>query len=162
MSGVFARVWAARRARLASAAILALFSLAACCGTHAALAAEKAVLWKISDQALLRVDDHPLKEWNIYQAGKKPNPLLLQMGSRYLLVDGRDRQVFEIDPGKIEHKGADLSWDPSQHPAKPLETSEWLVRDVGLAYKISTRLVAENHVLDLQIPHPLDVRGIYR
>jgi hypothetical protein len=126
-------------------------------------AAEKAAVWKISDQALLRVDDRAVKDWNIYQTGKKPNPLLLQMGPRYLLVDGRERQVFEVDPAKIEHKGAEgLSWDLADRPAKPLETSGWIVRDVGLAYRISVRLVAENHLLDLQIPHPLDVRPLNR
>ena len=127
----------------------------------AAFAADKAVLWKISDQALLRVDDHPVKgDWNIYQAGKKANPLLLQMGTRFLLVDGRERQIFEIDPAKIAHRGAGLSWDPADHPAKALETSDWIVRDVGLAYKISARLVTENHLMDLQIPHPLDIRSL--
>jgi len=142
-------------------AMLALFSIAYF-ETGAAFGNEKAALWKISDQALLRVDDRPAKDWNIYQTGKKANPLLLQLGTRYLLVDGHERQVFELDPAKIEHKGTEISWDPAEHPAKPLETSEWIVRDVGLAYRISTRLVAENHVIDLQIPHPLDIRGIYR
>jgi hypothetical protein len=131
-------------------------------GQSAAFAAEKAAVWKISDQALLRVDDRAVKDWNIYQTGKKPNPLLLQIGPRYLLVDGRERRIFEIDPARIEHKGADLSWDPADHPEKALETSNWIVRDVGLAYRISARLVAENHLLDLQIPHPLDVRPLNR
>lgn len=133
-----------------------------CVGQSAAFAAEKAAVWKISDQALLRVDDRAVKDWNIYQTGKKPNPLLLQIGPRYLLVDGRERRIFEIDPARIEHKGADLSWDPADHPEKALETSNWIVRDVGLAYRISARLVAENHLLDLQIPHPLDVRPLNR
>ena len=149
------------RALLACLAALALVSLAAGFRETTAIAAEKAALWKVSDQALLRVDDRPVKDWNIYQAGKKANPLLLQIGARYLLVDGREHQVFEIDPSKIEHKGAELSWDPANRPAKSLDTSDWIVRDVGLAYKISTRLVAENHLLDLQIPHPLDIRGIH-
>ncbi len=83
------------------------------------------------------------------------------MGTRFLLVDGRERQIFEIDPATIEHRGAELSWDPANHPAKPLETSEWIVRDVGLAYKISARLVTENHVMDLQIPHPIDIRPLF-
>ncbi len=127
----------------------------------ATFAADKAILWKVSDQALLRVDDHPVKgDWNIYQAGKKANPLLLQMGPRFLLVDGRERQIFEIDPAKIAHRGAELAWDPADHSAKALETSDWIVRDVGLAYKISARLVTENHLMDLQIPHPLDIRPL--
>ena len=152
---------AARDIVLACAVALVLFAMMAHSQRTAAFAADKAVLWKISDQALLRVDDHPVKgDWNIYQAGKKANPLLLQMGTRFLLVDGRERQIFEIDPAKIAHRGAELSWDPADHPAKALETSDWIVRDVGLAYKISARLVTENHLMDLQIPHPLDIRPL--
>lgn len=152
---------AVRNIVLACAAALVLFATVAHNGRTAAFAADKALLWKVSDQALLRVDDHPVKgDWNIYQAGKKTNPLLLQMGTRFLLVDGRERQIFEVDPATITHRGAELSWDPANHSAKPLETSEWIVRDVGLAYKISARLVAENHLMDLQIPHPIDVRPL--
>jgi hypothetical protein len=152
---------AARDVVVACAIALVLFAMTAHTERTAAFAADKAVLWKISDQALLRVDDHPVKgDWNIYQAGKKANPLLLQIGPRFLLVDGRERQIFEIDPAKIAHRGAELAWDPADHPAKALETSDWIVRDVGLAYKISARLVTENHLMDLQIPHPLDIRPL--
>jgi len=110
---------------------------------------------------MLRIDDRPVNEWNIYQAGKKSNPLLLELGSRHLLVDEQRRQVFELASSKIVRKGADLYWALEDRPEKPLETSDWLVRDVGLAYRIKVRLVAEGRVLDLQIPHPLDLRFIH-
>jgi hypothetical protein len=153
---------AVRNVVLACAAVLVLLAMLVRHEGTAAFAADKAVLWKVSDQALLRVDDHPVKgDWNIYQEGKKTNPLLLQMGMRFLLVDGRERQIFEIDSASIAHHGAELSWDPANHPAKALETSDWIVRDVGLAYKISARLVTENHLMDLQIPHPIDVRPLF-
>lgn len=113
------------------------------------------------DAALLRVDDRPVKDWNVYQVGKKTDPLLLQMNGRFLLIEVRSKRIFEIDPAKIAHKGDDLLFDPNDHPAQPLDTSNWVVRDVGLAYRFSAKLTAEKHILDLQIPHPLDVRGIY-
>ncbi len=47
----------------------------------------KPLEWKPAEQALLRVDDHPVSEWNLYQADKKNNRLLLQMNARFLLVD---------------------------------------------------------------------------
>ncbi len=57
---------------VACAAALLLLATMACTERAAVFAAEKALLWKVSDQALLRVDDHPIKgDWNIYQAGKK-------------------------------------------------------------------------------------------
>ncbi len=49
----------------------------------AASAAGKPIAWKPADQALLRVDDRAVKDWNVYQAGKKDNRLLLQIGARF-------------------------------------------------------------------------------
>ena len=74
---------------------------------------------------------------------------------------GHDRR-YAIDPSKIEHKGDDLVWNPDDRPDKPLETSTWVVKDVGSGYRFSAHLVAENHVLDVQIPHPLDLKSIPR
>lgn len=124
-------------------------------------AADKTVQWKPVDQAFLRIDEKAVKDWGAYQDGKKTNPLLVQIGLRYLLVDSSKHEIFEIDPGKIGHNGADLTWKMSDRPAKPLDTSDWTVRDVGLAYKVNARLVAEGRVLDLQLPHPLDIRFVH-
>ena len=158
--------WSGPRGRPAvsnalAALTLVLLSVAWSLAGGTAFAGNKTILWKPSEQALLRVDDRPLPIWNVYQEGKKANPLLVQMGARFLLIDGHDQQVFEIDATKIAHKGADLSWDPADRPQKPLETSDWAVRDVGLAYRITAKLVAEGHVLNVQIPHPLDIRSVY-
>jgi hypothetical protein len=121
-------------------------------------AADKPVAWKPIPQALLRVDDQPIKNWNVYMENKKGDPLLLQMGNRFLLIQVHARKIFELAPAKIEHKGAELLWDPANLPAEPLATSNWIIRDVGFAYRIDARLVAENHVVDLQLPHPMDLR----
>ena len=121
-------------------------------------AADKPVAWKPIPQALLRVDDQPVKNWNVYMENKKSDPLLLQMGNRFLLIQVHARKIFELAPAKIEHKGTELLWDPANLPAEPLATSNWIIRDVGFAYRIDARLVAENHVVDLQLPHPMDLR----
>jgi len=145
------------------AAILIVAACLASAGVYSvtSVAADKPVVWKPVEQALLRVDDRPVKEWNVYQEGKKTNPLLLQIGSRYLLLDSHKHEVYEIDPASIAHEGAGVAWNPADRPAKPIETSDWTVRDVGLAYKINTRLNADGRMLDLQLPHPLDIRGIH-
>jgi hypothetical protein len=146
-----------------AAMLVTAFALAIGIGFAAspAQARGKALEWKPAEQAVLRVDDHPVSEWNVYQAAKKNDRLLLQMNARFLLVDTTTRQIFELDPSKIEHKGTSLLWDPADRPDKPLETAAWLVKDVGGAYRFNARLVAENHVLDLQIAHPLDLRSIH-
>jgi hypothetical protein len=123
-----------------------------------AFAADKPVTWKPITQALLRVNDQPVKNWNVYEQNKKGDPLLLAMGDRYLLIQVHERKIFELPSTKIEHKGAELLWDPATLPAEPLATTEWLIKDVGFAYRLGVRLVAENRVVDLQLPHPMDLR----
>jgi len=123
-----------------------------------AFAADKPVTWKPITQALLRVNDQPVKNWNVYEENKKGDPLLLAMGDRYLLIQVHERKIFEIAPAKIDHKGAELLWDPATLPTEPLATTEWLIKDVGFAYRVGVRLVAENRVVDLQLPHPMDLR----
>jgi len=118
----------------------------------------KPVTWKPIEQALLRVDEQPVKNWNVYEESKKGNPLLLEMNNRFLLIEVHERKIFELAPARIERKGPELLWDPTVLPAEPLETSNWAIRDVGFAYRIKARLVAENRVLDLQLPHPMDLR----
>jgi hypothetical protein len=118
----------------------------------------KTVTWKPITQALLRVDDQPVKNWNVYQENKKADPLLLEMGNRYLLIQVHERKVFELAPAKIERKGVELLWDAASLPSEPLASSDWVIKDVGFAYRIGMRLVVENRLLDLQLPHPMDLR----
>jgi hypothetical protein len=119
---------------------------------------EKSVTWKPIKEALLRVNDQPVKNWNVYEENKKGDPLLLEIGDRFLLVEIHDRKVFDLATPKIEHKGAELLWDPAALPAEPLATSDWLIKDVGFAYRIDFQLLAEKHLVDLQLPHPMDLR----
>ena len=119
---------------------------------------EKSVSWKPIKEALLRVNDQPVKNWNVYEENKKGDPLLLEIGDRFLLVQIHDRKVFDLVTPKIEHKGAELLWDPAALPTEPLATSDWLIKDVGFAYRIDFQLLAEKRLVDLQLPHPMDLR----
>ena len=120
----------------------------------------KPVTWTVIKDALFRVNDAPVKDWNIYQPGKKGDPLLLQLGDRFLLIEVHDHQVFEIDPSRIEHKSDELLWDPADHPAHALPTSGWNEGDVGTAFRIETKMNADNRVLVLELPHPPDIGAL--
>jgi hypothetical protein len=146
-----------RRGICFSALLFVLFA-GALLIANPAFAGDKAVAWKPIQQALLRMDDQPVKNWNVYLENKKGDPLLLQMGNRFLLIEVHDRKIFEIVAAKIDRKGANLLWDPADRPAEPLATSDWIIKDIGFAYRIGARLVAENRLLDLQLPHPMDLR----
>ncbi len=125
-----------------------------------AFAKSKPESWKAIEDALLRVNDVPVKDWSVYQAGKKTDPLLLQMGSRFLLIEIHERKLFELDPTKIEHKSEDVVWDPANRPANPLATSDWIENDIGGAYRIGAKIDGEGRVLDLQLPHPPNIGAL--
>jgi hypothetical protein len=112
------------------------------------------LLWKTVTNAYFRVNDSGVKEWNMFQIEKKHDRFLVQIADRFLFVDADKKQVFELANAGIHRSGSDILWDPADKPARPLATSAWLVRDVGLAWRIKMRLDAEDRTLDLQIPHP--------
>jgi hypothetical protein len=120
------------------------------------------IVWKSIPDAILQVDSRAPKLWNVFQAGKKFDPLLLQLGSRYLVIYVRNMQVYEIKPEQLEHKGDDLLWRESDKPAKPVATSDWSIKDVGSASRILVKLADEGRVVNIVIPQMPDLRrGIY-
>jgi hypothetical protein len=135
-----------------------LFLLAA----SSSAAGKEKIVWKPIPNAILQVDSRAPKLWNVFQAGKKFDPLLLQLGSRYLVIYVRNMEVYEIKPEQFEHKGEDLLWRETDKPAKPIATSDWSIKDVGSASRILIKLADEGRMIDIQIPQMPDLRrGIY-
>jgi len=125
-----------------------------------AQAAEK-ITWKPLATAILRIDDSAPKLWNLYHTGKKVDPLLLQLGARYLVIYVRNEAIYELAPAVLEHRGVDLLWRESDKPDKPLATSDWSTRDVGSAWRVQVKLSVEGRRLDIEIPQMPDLRGLY-
>jgi hypothetical protein len=120
------------------------------------------IVWKSIPDAILQVDARAPKIWNVFQAGKKFDPLLLQLGSRYLVIYVHDMEVYEIKPEQLGHKGEDLLWRETDKPAKPMATSDWSSKDVGSASRILIKLADEGRIINIQIPQVPDLRrGIY-
>jgi hypothetical protein len=142
-----------------------LFGIAAMCLALMSVsrAADKEkIVWKSIPDAILQVDSRAPKLWNVFQAGKKLDPLLLQLGTRYLVIYVRNMQVYEIKPEQLGHKGDDLLWRESDKPAKPVATSDWSVKDVGSASRILVKLADEGRVINIELPQMPDLRrGIY-
>ena len=120
------------------------------------------IVWKSVPNAILQVDSRAPKIWNVFQVGKKFDPLLLQLGSRYLVIYVRNMEVYEIKPEQLEHKGEDLLWRETDRPAKPLATTDWSIKDVGSASRILLKLADEGRMINIEIPQMPDLRrGIY-
>jgi hypothetical protein len=124
------------------------------------IAREKPASWKVIDDALFRVNDAPVKLWGVYQTGRKRDPLLVQMNNRFLVVKIHERQIFEIDPKKVRIKPDELLWDPADHPSEPLAMTDWDVNDTEAVFLIRAKLTGEDHLLDIELPHQLDLSGM--
>ena len=139
-------------------AILLLFFLAAL--GHAS--EKDRIIWKSVPDAILQVDSRAPKIWNVFQAGKKTDPLLVEIGNRYLVVYVHRTEVYEIKPEQLEHKGDDLVWRETDKPDKPMRTSDWSAKDVGSAQRILLKLTDEGRSIVIEIPQMPDLRrGIY-
>ncbi len=122
-------------------------------------AKDKPAAWKGIDDALLRVNDAPVKDWGVYQTGKKRDPLLVQINNRFLLIKIHEHELFEVDPAKVQHKSDELIWDPSDHPTQPLAISDWDAGDTEAVFRIRAK-INEKDLLDIELPHPLDLSGM--
>jgi len=147
---------------------------------HAAGAAEK-ITWKPVLAAVLKVDNQPVKLWNVYVAHKKDHLVLVQLGWRFLMLDTELRQVVEVAPASLERKGEELRWErrEAKAPDKEADTTTkpggtrigkapaadtvlpsdgWNIRDAGRARIIRARLTDEGRVLEVQLPLAPDQR----
>jgi hypothetical protein len=104
---------------LALVAVLGGFSSAAAAPQQPAR-----VPWKPVAMALLRVDDAPPKNWQVYRSEKRKQFILVQMGARFLLADLESRRVFELAAHTLTRTKEALEWaDPGDPPASPSANS---------------------------------------
>jgi len=129
----------------------------------ATIAAEpEKVLWTPVKDALFLVDNKPAKVWTLYHAGKdkKEHRLLLQLDTRYLMIDTQLRLITEYDPAVFEKKGKDCEMPREMKGIKALSTEDWILRDVGTSYLIQTKLKDDGRVLEIHIPKMPDFRNV--
>ena len=138
---------------------LALILCFGCALTYAKTAGEKTV-WKSVAFAIVKFNDEAPKSWNIYHTEKK-GLLLVHLWKRYLLVDTKEQEAYEIDPRTVKPHGEDVEWSPADKPNQPIETPEWKTRDVGSMQLVKFRLGKGGHILELQIPILINGKPAY-
>jgi hypothetical protein len=124
-----------------------------------AVAAEKSV-WKTVEFAILRYNDDAPASWNIYH-GEKRGVLLIRLWKRYLLVNVREEEAYEVDPDKVKTQGDNVEWTPSDVSDQPIDTSEWKVRDIGSMERVKFRFGKTGNFLDIQIPLLINGKPAY-
>ncbi len=112
---------------------------------------EKKLLWKSVGFAIVKFNDEAPKSWNIYHTEKK-GLLLVHLWKRYLLVDLKEQEAYEIDPQTVKPAGDNVEWSLTEKPDQPLETPEWKTRDVGSMERVRFRVGKNGYFLELQLP----------
>jgi len=121
---------------------------------------EKKSVWKSVEFAIVKFYDEAPKSWSMYHTEKK-GVLLLRLWKRYLLVNVKDEEVYEIDPQTVKPAGDNVEWSLADKPSDPLETPEWKTRDIGPMQQVSFRLGKNGSVLQLQIPLKINGQPAY-
>ncbi len=85
----------------------------------------------------------------------------MRLWKRFLLVNVQDQEVFDIDPQKVKVAGDSAEWSMADVPDKPIDTPDFLERNVGSMERIRFRLGKDGHFLELQIPLGMNGRPLY-
>jgi hypothetical protein len=141
----------AHRFEVAAALLVLAMAILVAPKIHAA----DTISWVQYRAIFMRVDDESPKEWTIWRDAhsKKDEVLLIQWNKRYLRVNTRLQEVRDIDPQSITHKDNSATSPADDSSAKVLPSDGWILRDVGSADRIYFELTAENHRVDINIPH---------
>jgi hypothetical protein len=120
-------------------------------------------LWKSIPAAQIKIDDKTPLAWNIFQTGQKKegNLVLVLLGRRYIALDIKAKMAYTVLPADVQPRGAELESGDLFVQAKILPTENWSLRDVGMAELIKLKLNDYGTTLQIQLPHPPDLRGLY-
>jgi hypothetical protein len=136
-------------------------------GTAAAQDSGAQIHWKPVEQAQLRLDDKTPLKWSVYQPDKKKDKklaselILVLLGHRYLMLDTKARLVYVVPLTELHAQGEDFESGELARPNNAIPSTDWTQRDVGPAELYRLTLGDYNHVMEVSLPHPPDLRAFY-
>jgi hypothetical protein len=129
---------------------LARVTLASALAAASLFSAEKNI-WKPVQFAIVRFNDDAPASWNIYH-GEKRGVLLVRLWKRYMLVDVKEQEVYDVNPTTVKPQGENVEWSSADLSDQPVATTEWKVRDIGTMQRVRFRFGKDGSYLDIQIP----------
>lgn len=120
--------------------------------------------WKQVDESEVKLDGKPPIAANVYLPDKKSKRkgiVLVLLGHRYLMLNTNDHIVYAVFLSDITKDGADIETADLAQPSRVIPSTDWTSRDVGPAQLIKLTLGDYNRVLEVELPHPVDLRGLY-
>ena len=147
----------------ARALVIVLFAAAYAAAGSAPASDPDRFLWKSVPSAQCKLDDKIPLAWNVYQTDnkKQANFVLILLGRRYLAMDMHAKHVYNVLPTDLTAKGSEWESGDLFVESRILPTENWTLRDVGPAELIKLTLKEYNRTLQIEIPHPADLRGFY-
>jgi hypothetical protein len=140
--------------KTAAAALLACLLLLA---VSPAAARPKKFTWKPVTMALLKLNNHPVKTWDILQPDKDRNLVLVQINKRWFLFELKQKRLYSADRSLYKAAGDNLVGPGPDRDTPRLKTDGWDSHDVGPAQQITVRLEENGDVIAIELPHPLVV-----
>ncbi len=122
------------------------------------------IRWKQVDESEVKLDDKPPIASNVYlpdKKSKRKDIVLVLLGHRYLMLNTRDHLVYAVFLSDITKDGSDIETGDLAEPSRTIPSTDWTSRDVGPAQLIKLTLGDYNRVLEVELPHPVDLRGLY-
>jgi hypothetical protein len=133
-------------------------------GIASAAADSDRIHWKQVDESEVKLDDKPPIGSNVYlpdKKSKRKDVVLVLLGHRYLLLDIKSRLVYAVFPSDLDKQGNDIETGDLAQPSRVIPSTDWTSRDVGPAQLIKLTLGDYNRILEVELPHPVDLRGLY-
>ncbi len=119
--------------------------------------------WKPVAIAQVKLDDKTPLAFNVYQPEKKKDLhfVLVLLGRRYIELDIKAKLAYSVPFADVHKNGNGLESDNFAVPGRLLPTSDWTVRDVGPSEQIKLTLGDYGRLLQVDLPHPPDMRAFY-
>jgi hypothetical protein len=121
------------------------------------------IRWKTVAVAQVKLENKTPLTFNVYQPEKKKDSrfVLVLLGRRYIELDIKAKLAYNVLLTDLQKNGNDLESDNFAVPARLLATTDWSVRDVGPAEQIKLTLGDYGRLLQVDLPHPPDMRAFY-
>lgn len=122
------------------------------------------IRWRQLTDAQLKIDGKPPLTWNIYvpeKSHKKSNLVLVLLGHRYLAIDFKAKQVYQVLPSDLQAQGKDFESGDLFLENRVIPSEAWTVRDVGRAERITFTMKDYGRVVELLLHHTPDLRAFY-
>jgi hypothetical protein len=121
------------------------------------------IRWKPVAVAQVKLDDKTPLAFNVYQPEKKKDShfVLVLLGRRYIELDIKAKLAYSVPLNDLQKSGNDLESDNFAVSGRLLQTTNWTVRDVGPAEQIRLTLGDYGRLLQVDLPHPPDMRAFY-